>query len=183
MKADAAVKIAVHTLPSGGTHLETAMSPDELGMADERAEFGQPVLVRVKLTRMQEDVLAQGRARTRVRMTCSRCLEAIEVPIDAELEALYVPQTGPYGERMGRRDFQCNDERVSFYEEGTVDLTEEIRECLLVELPLKPLCRPDCAGLCPQCGKNLNQGFCDCEADEDDAGPFAALRDLISPEE
>jgi len=177
------VKIAVHTLPSGGTHLETTMSPDELGMTDEPAEFDQPVRVRVKLTRMEEDVLAQGRAQTRVRMTCSRCLEDMELPIEGEFQALFVPQTGPYGQRMGRRDFQWDDERVSFYDEGTVDLTDEIRECLAVELPLKPLCRPDCAGLCPQCGKDLNQGLCDCEADEDDAGPFAALRDLISPEE
>jgi len=157
------------------------MAPDELGMGDGPAEFSQPVRVRVKLTRMQEDVLAQGRAQTLVRMTCSRCLATIEVPIDAEFEALYVPQTGPYGERIGRRDFEWQDERVSFYREGTVDLTDEVSQCLLVELPLKPLCRPDCAGLCPQCGKNLNRGPCDCEADEGDAGPFAALRDLLPP--
>jgi uncharacterized protein len=67
---------------------------------------------------------------------------------------------------------------VNFYSEFTVDLSEEIANCLRIELPMKPLCRPDCAGLCQKCGANLNEGPCGCKPDEED-GPWAKLRGLI----
>jgi uncharacterized protein len=176
------VKVAVHSLRPEPVRLEAALSPAELGLGDQEAEFGQPVLVRVKLTRMQEEVLAQGEASTTARLECARCLEPVELRVVGAFEALYVPETGAYSASVGRRSLEWGDQRVNFYAEATVDLSDEIRQSLILELPLKPLCRPDCAGLCPQCGQNLNQGPCDCEPDAD-ATPWAALRDLIPPEE
>ena len=160
--------------------LEATVSPQDLGLGAEDASLDQPIRVSVKLTRMQEDVLAQGEARTTARLECSRCLDGMEVEIEGSFQALFVPETGGHGQRTGRWAFEHGDRGVNFYREGTIDLSDEIRQCLLIELPLKPLCRPECAGLCPQCGKNLNQGACDCEPG-DDAGPWSALRDLIPP--
>jgi uncharacterized protein len=137
----------------------------------------------VKLTAMQEDVLAEGDARTEARAQCSRCLEDVPLILSGHFEALYVPKNGPYAERMHRPDFEWGDQRVNFYSEFTLDLTDEIRQCILLELPMKPLCRRDCAGLCPQCGKNLNEGPCTCLPDEDQAeDPFAKLRGLLPPD-
>jgi len=69
---------------------------------------------------------------------------------------------------------------VNFYTEMTVDLTEEIRQCLLLELPMKPLCRTDCKGLCPQCGHNRNEGPCSCRTEEPE-DPWEKLRSLLPP--
>jgi len=175
------MKIAVASLSERPTRLEGTLSPRELELAAERIAFREPVHVTVTVTRMQEDVLARGEARTSAVAECSRCLEEVAVELRGEFEALFVPETGAYGQRMGRRDFEWGDQRVNFYSEMTVDLTDEIRQCVLLELPMKPLCRPDCAGLCPRCGANLNEGPCSCEP-EDDAGPWAILRKLIPPE-
>jgi len=174
------LKIGVHSLGPEPTRLQAAHTPQELHLAAEGVEFPQAIHVVVKVTRMQEDVLAQGEARTIARLECSRCLEPVEVELAGKFESLYVPDTGPYASRMGRRDFEWGDQRVSFYSESTIDLTDELRQCLLLELPLKPLCRPDCAGLCPQCGQNLNAGPCGCKPDAGD-DTWAALRKLIPP--
>jgi len=174
------VKVAVGPLKNRPTWLEARESPQELGPPPEGAEFISPVEVSVKLTRMQEDVLAQGEARTTARVQCSRCLADIELSLAGRFEALYVPDAGAYAKRMGQPKFEWGDQRVSFYSELTIDLTNEIRQCLLLELPMKPLCRPDCAGLCTQCGQDLNQGPCNCQPDKED-DIWGPLRKLIPP--
>jgi uncharacterized protein len=174
------VKVGISTLHDHPLALTATETPEDLHLEAEAAEFIAPVEVSVKLTRMQEDVLAQGQTRTRVRMECSRCLEPVDIEIAGEFEALYVPESGAYGQRMGRRDFEWGDQRVNFYSELTIDLDQEIVQSLVIELPRKPLCRSDCAGICPTCGKDLNQGPCDCKPEpEDDV--WGPLRDLISP--
>jgi uncharacterized protein len=174
------VKVAVASLQDQPTELTATESPEDLGLAAERVDFLAPVDVAVKLTRMQQDVLAQGEATTRVRMPCSRCLEDVDVELAGQFEALYVPETGSYGQRMGQPNFEWGDQRVNFYAELTIDLAEQVRQALLIELPMKPLCRPDCKGLCPECGHNLNEGPCPCgQQAEDD--PWGPLRDLVPP--
>jgi uncharacterized protein len=174
------MRIAVTSLRERPTPLEATLAPRELDLAAERTRFTAPVQVAVTVTRMQEDVLAEGKASTTAVTECSRCLGDVPLELHGEFEALYVPDTGAYAARMGRRDFEWGDQRVNFYSELTVDLTEEIRQCILLELPMKPLCRPDCAGLCPSCGQDLNEGHCTCKPPAAE-GPFAALRKLIRP--
>ncbi len=174
------MKIAVTSLSERPTLLESTFAPKELDLVAERVQFLDAVRVAVTVTRMQEDVLAVGKATTKATAECSRCLEPVPLEVKGEFEALYVPDTGAYAARMGRRDFEWGDQRVNFYSELTVDLSEEIRQCILLELPMKPLCRADCAGLCPRCGADLNKGPCSCEPEAAD-DPWAALRDLIPP--
>jgi len=176
------VKIGINSLKPEPIWLEQTETAVELHLAVDGVEFPAPVRVKVKVTRMQEDVLAQGRVWTAARLACSRCLEPFDLDLEGSFDALFVPDTGAYATRKGRRDFEWGDERVNFYSEMTIDLSAEIRECLELELPLKPLCRPSCAGLCPQCGKDLNDGPCDCPPDEGD-DPWAALRKLIPPKQ
>jgi len=174
------VKVAVKGLKRGPIVLQATETPAELGLSYPRILFPFPVELSVKLTAMNEDVLADGEARTQARAECSRCLEEVPLDLAGRFEALYVPETGPYAERRGRADFEWGDQRVNFYSDFTIDLTEEIRNCILLELPMKPLCRPDCAGLCPRCGANLNAGPCACKPDEPDS-PWSALRAILPP--
>jgi len=176
------MKVAIANLGDHPVVLEASENPREIDLRAEGVEFDAPVAVTVKITRMQEDVLAQGEAHTVARCQCARCLEAVEVELSGRFEALYVADTGAYATRAGRRDFEWADQRVNFYTEGTIDLDEEIRQCIVLALPMKPLCRPDCAGLCPSCGKNLNNGPCGCKS-EPRQDVWDQLRKVIKTDE
>ena len=174
------MKIAVASMGERPVRLTTAESPEELDLSADGVEFPAPVEISVKVTRMHEDVLAEGEARTRARTECSRCLDDVELELVGQFQALYVPEGGAYAKRAGRRDFEWGDQRVNFYSDLTLDLSDEVRQCVLLELPMKPLCRPDCAGLCARCGHNLNEGPCECKPEEPD-DIWAKLSDLIPP--
>ncbi len=172
------MKVGVASLQPVPTQLEATECPADIGLEADHVAFPAPVEVSVKLTRMQEDVLAQGEATTTARVQCSRCLAEVDLPLSGSFEALFVPKDREPDEQ---RRHDHDDQHVSFYSEFTVDLSDEIVQCLLLELPMRPLCAPDCAGLCPSCGQNLNEEACSCEPERAD-DPFAALRDLIPPQ-
>ncbi|MBL7222474.1 MAG: DUF177 domain-containing protein [Candidatus Brocadiae bacterium] len=173
------MKVGVASLGLVPVHLEAVESPSEVGIEADAATFAAPVHIAVKLTRMQEDVLAQGTARTVARMQCSRCLEDVDLSLHGRFDALYMPKTRePEANRRRDRD----DQRINYYSEFTIDLSADIAESLVLELPLRPLCSPTCAGLCPSCGANRNTERCSCPAVKPD-DPFAALRDLVPPDD
>jgi len=114
----------------------------------------------VRLMRTDRGILAEGTLRTGVEVTCSRCLSLFSCPLALNIEEEYLPTTDvvsgaslPLPEEPG---YFTIDER------HILDLTEAIRQYVLLAIPMKPLCREDCAGLCRSCGHNLNQGPCNC---------------------
>jgi uncharacterized protein len=132
----------------------------------------------VKLTRLSQDLLVQGQVGAEVRMQCSRCLDEFTVPVEASLEEKYQPTIDiETGRPIRREEYEEDDTAFSINASHEIDLAEPVRQALLVALPLKPLCREDCAGLCPHCGANLNEGPCACEPDTTD-NRWAALREL-----
>ncbi|MBN1188444.1 MAG: DUF177 domain-containing protein [Dehalococcoidales bacterium] len=114
----------------------------------------------VKLTRTHRGILAQGNFKTGIPVECSRCLRTFIFPLTVTVEEEYFPvidvNTG--------NPLELPDETGSFSidEHHILDLREAIRQNTLLAVPMKPLCRQDCAGLCQQCGKDLNEGPCDC---------------------
>ena len=115
---------------------------------------------KLKLMRTSQGILARATLRTEVRVTCSRCLTSFGYPLTLNIEEEYLPTVDivssvqlPMPEEPG-----C----FTIDEHHVLDLTEAIRQYALLAIPMKPLCREDCAGLCPNCGHNLNQGACDC---------------------
>jgi uncharacterized protein len=116
-----------------------------------------------------------GRVTSTLELPCSRCLEAFTLPVDAGFDLRYQPRSANAGE--GEREVEEDDLTTAFYENDQIDLGQLMREQFYLSLPMKPLCRDDCAGLCPQCGTNLNRGTCSCTRDWEDPR-FAALRAL-----
>jgi uncharacterized protein len=132
----------------------------------------------VKITRLTKDLLVQGKVSADVLVECSRCLTAFSLPVEARLEENYQPTIDiETGRPVHREADEADDTTFSISPNHELDLTEPVRQALLVALPLKPLCRDDCAGLCPQCGADLNEGACDCEPDTTD-DRWAPLREL-----
>ena len=116
--------------------------------------------------RTDRGILARGTLHTEVEVICSRCLSLFSCPLILNIEEEYFPITDvdsgtslPLSEEL-----DC----FTIDEHHVIDLTEVIRQSALLITPMKPLCRGDCVGLCPDCGHNLNQGTCDCSSKEID---------------
>lgn len=104
-----------------------------------------------------------GRLKTTLETACSRCLEPFAIPIDAPFDLLFLPASEAAAD--AEREIGDDDVGVSFYKDDEIDLGDVLREQFYLALPMKPLCREDCQGLCPICGINRNAGTCDCKAD------------------
>jgi uncharacterized protein len=118
------------------------------------------------LLRTQRSILVKCALATEVELTCSRCLARFRQPLKIKFEEEFLPtldaQTGtPLPPPEDSSAFTIDTQH-------TLDLTEAVRQYALMAIPMKPLCQKDCAGLCPTCGKNLNQGKCDCPTDDTD---------------
>jgi len=114
----------------------------------------------VRLVRTDRGILAKGTLHTEVEVTCSRCLSLFSCPLALNIEEEYFPTT----DMVSGARLSLPEEPGCFTidEHHVLDLTETIRQYALLAIPMKPLCREDCAGLCPHCGHNLNLGPCQC---------------------
>ena len=119
-----------------------------------------------------DSYLLRGDLRGEVVMTCGRCLEPAAVQID-------VPVTVSYVEEHQGKDADEDDGDVLTFSGGEIDLGPEIHDEILLALPIGPLCRPDCAGICSVCGGNRNANPCSCEEQQRVANSkLSALKDL-----
>ena len=126
-----------------------------------------PLTGTIFATRTSEGVYISGQLKTATAVSCVRCLVDTLAPVSVSLdELLYYPaSTAPPKELV-------------IGEDGTIDLTPLIRELTILELPIHPLCKPDCLGLCQECGVNLNEKECGCVFDEIDPR-LAKLKELL----
>ena len=116
-------------------------------------------------------VSVRARASATVRTHCSRCLEELTAPVEAELDALFSRTPDP------------EDPDLYGFEGYSLDLTDAVRDALVLELPMRFLCKPDCKGLCPICGANRNVVACTCQEGGNDTNPFSALKNIVLNDE
>jgi uncharacterized protein len=136
-----------------------------------------PVEGQVKLTRTHRGILVQGMLKAKVPVECSRCLKVFDDPLKFDIEEEFFPVI----DVNSGGHLELPDEPGSFTidEHHTLDLSEAIRQNALLAIPMKPLCRTDCLGICPTCGADLNKGKCDCEPAEIDPR-WAKLAQLVA---
>jgi uncharacterized protein len=109
----------------------------------------------------EEDILlVRGRLTATIPQLCGRCLEPYSLTIRSEVDAKFVPRPAGRGEE---HELGGDDLESDVYDNGVVDLDALIETETSLEVPMKPLCRPDCRGLCPVCGGNRNVTACSCE--------------------
>lgn len=119
-------------------------------------------------TKIGRKVLVQARFRVPLTGQCKRCLKPLQVDEPVELTRTFVPadQIAPRTERKPRDSEGAVTAGLvdeDAYEGKEIDLTPAMREQILLSIPSAPLCRDDCLGLCPRCGKDLNEGDCGCD--------------------
>lgn len=107
-----------------------------------------------------QDIRLVGDFATQVELKCARCLEPVLRDLAEEYDLLYRP-LGTI-KSAGEIEISAADGEIGFYSGEGLLLEDALKEQALLAIPLKALCRDDCKGLCPHCGRNLNTGSCDC---------------------
>lgn len=153
--------IEISQIPAEGMDLAVPVVSLDLGEPSE--VWAGPVTVgaAVRFDRSGRGVVVSGTFRGAVQLVCSRCLEPF--PFTAEEPFRLYFETARPGRSV--EEFELTDDEldVTYVEEGRIDTDTLLRENVLLCLPVQPLCREDCRGLCQHCGMNLNLGSCDCQ--------------------
>jgi uncharacterized protein len=152
--------------------------PVLLGMqADGTCSFIGPVRGQVSAVREYDHLRVAGNVDVAVSLTCSRCIAPYETHIGSNFTIFF--RKGSVGQETDEEETELNDQDLvsATYSGDEIDLTHEIEEQVAMEVPFKPLCSETCKGLCPTCGKDLNQGDCTCKHDSVNF-KFSALKDF-----
>ena len=120
--------------------VEQDLSTKILGEPPTYVEFPRPLHTKVRARYLASDISVSGSVHTTMTFTCARCLEKFSRPIDSQFE----------------QHFE--------HDLATIDVTPEIRESVIVDIPLIATCKEDCKGICPTCGVNRNTTVCRCDA-------------------
>ncbi len=131
----------------------------------------------VRMLRTPEGVLVSVEADVLLEADCSRCVAPFAYPVHLEFDEMFFPQVDLVtGEHLAPRG---EEEGFAIDERHTIDITEAVRQYSEVAAELQPLCRADCPGLCPVCGKDLSLESCACERERTDPR-WSALAGLKS---
>ncbi|MBQ1092354.1 DUF177 domain-containing protein [Streptomyces sp. B93] len=136
----------------------TVDAPKDLGLKDViEVPQGAPVELELRLESVMEGVLVTGTARARAEGECVRCLEPLQQELEADFQEMF---SYPDADDRGRvkaepGDDAEDDEDRLFLEDGLFDLEPVLRDAVVLALPMQPVCREDCPGLCAECGARL----------------------------
>jgi uncharacterized protein len=141
----------------------------------------EPIKGSIDFTNTGQIIVALGSFKTTIELECSRCLEQFPLPISARIEEL-LPIKVMQAAMAGHSVEIDEEEEEPLFQDNMFDLSEFLRQSILVQAPIKPLCDELCKGLCPTCGSNLNGEPCGCPVDVSDS-PFAVLADIVEDHE
>ncbi len=155
-----------------------SLEADGLEGLDEGLSLDGKVFVDATLTGGERQVALTGRVRCTIATVCDRCLAPISYPLDFEIQEILMSthDVDVLASHDGDKEMLESENWV--YDDVHLDLNYLVLNAILTQLPLRHLCRDDCKGLCPHCGKNLNDGACNCENKEIDSR-WAALAQLM----
>jgi uncharacterized protein len=130
----------------------------------------------VRLMHTNAGIFVQGRLHAQMQIDCARCLEPVAVPLEVTVEEVFSPTIDIF---TGKGITPEEEDRALWIDEHHIlDLSEVVRQDVLLAAPISVMCRTDCRGLCPNCGQDLNQGKCGCEPEPDPRwGPLLELLD------
>jgi uncharacterized protein len=107
------------------------------------------------------DIRLKGSFAGKFQVPCARCVEPVEIPLSAEFDLIFRPAEAD-SEAL-ERSITAPETEIGYYLRDSLSLEDVLREQVLLSLPVRTLCKPDCKGLCPRCGENRNSTACTCE--------------------
>ena len=168
--------IDIDRLPKEGLRLSSDFDFLSLDLVEENAVFLEPAHAEVAVRMVGDDVLVQGEVTAKLSFVCSRCLTPFEFPVRSAFDLVYLP------EELDAMTDELSDGEIDrmYYRERHLDLQAVILEQLNLTFPAKPLCAPDCEGICAVCGEIVRDGVCSCVVREPEArsgGPKFIVKD------
>ncbi len=162
------------------TEVKRRLTPEDFAAREHAFRMVSPAELTMTVHKDSDRFRLVGTLDTAIELGCSRCLDAFTVPVRAAFDLRYLPQTAA-AETGGddEREVEEDDLSASFYRDDAIDLAQLVEEQIYLVLPMKPLCKPDCQGLCPQCGVNRNSDTCSCETVWEDPR-LSGLKALIT---
>jgi uncharacterized protein len=138
-------------------------------------DFEAPLQAESRIKKIGKSYLIQGSVQVVLHFRCARCLKEFTYPLSSGFDLTL----HPLKERALEEEVELGEEDMEsvFFEGGEIHLSEIACEQIFLEIPYQPLCREDCKGLCPQCGRDLNLSPCDCVREEWGSG-FTALQKM-----
>lgn len=147
------------------------LSIDDIHYNEILFAFEGPVHFDALITNTGAGLVLSGKVSASIRTDCSRCLESFVFPLDADIEGFFTTQDKA-------ADLPEDQEWEPVHDE-TIDLLPSLVSAITIELPIAPVHDPQCRGICPECGCDLNASTCSCESQDRSSGPFEALRSLF----
>lgn len=163
-------------LRQGETTLSRRYDPSAFDGRSSQFRVVTPVALLATVQKDKDRFRLVGTLTTALELTCSRCLEPFQLPVNARFDVRYLPQSENTGEE---REVEEDDLSDAFYRNEQIDLGQLMEEQFYLALPMKPLCRQDCKGLCASCGTNLNEETCGCQVRWEDPR-LAGLKALVT---
>lgn len=148
------MKIQVGGLSEGEHVYSFRITPEELGLP---SEFLDGVDIKATLEKTSRQLLLRASVATTAEVPCDRCVALFRRPLGSRYQVHYVWEES----EAGRID--PSEVQVILPGQTVIDMADDVRQTVLLSFPLKNVCREECRGLCPGCGKNLNEGTCDCK--------------------
>lgn len=176
-------------ITADGLSLTGEVTAEELGLTEADTRLEGALAVGLDLTKVERTVCVTGVVEGTAIRECVRCLTKFSEPLAFALRVVYEPEpksVPPAAKRVDHRKKAVEpvvvepdetDDEIYHYEGDHLELVPMLREQVILSDPMHPLCQDDCAGLCPHCGKNLNEGRCACP-EEAPTTPFQVLRSL-----
>jgi uncharacterized protein len=161
--------IEISTIPAEGLEVHEDLKPGEVHLEGEESfallEGGR---LDCRLDRGDDQSIhVRGRLKARLELQCGRCLEDFPFSVDQDLDLFYLPHRAEDGEEEEDEvELADRDMVVAYYHGERLDLGEMIREQFFLAVPMKRLCREECAGICATCGANRNSRPCQCPPPE-----------------
>jgi DUF177 domain-containing protein len=170
--------LSVKEMEKRKIRFDESFQPGQIDFSGEDLEQGSPLRATGSAELLQHtggEVRIQGRYAVEMTAQCDRCLGRARFPLDESFDLFYRPMV-----EIAREEEVAIDEgesEIGFYEGGGMELEDILRERVLLALPMQKVCSETCRGICPVCGKNRNDGACECKPDTTD-DRWEALRKL-----
>ncbi len=169
------MKIIVSEIPEEGIELDLK---DDI--QSDVVRIVSPVKSLLRLDKIEDEVIIKGALSADVELECSRCLSHFPTRISSQVNVVYHPVREIV--KSEQRELKSAELDTVFYTDDLIDTDDLLGEQLILNLPMKPLCSPDCKGFCPKCGADLNISGCGCETKETDSR-FEVLKKLKKEKE
>ncbi|MCA9727828.1 MAG: DUF177 domain-containing protein [Candidatus Eisenbacteria bacterium] len=176
MHDSGAFVVRIATLDEGESHRELIGTAGELDLTEAGFQTEAPVVFRARIYRVGNRIEVNGTVTAGLRLACGKCLEEFDQRIQVDVRVYAEPR--PSRDHRPEEEVREDDLGMVYHDGQILDLTEEVRQSVLVEVPWHPQCREDCRGLCPRCGTNWNTAQCSCDLEPHDSR-WEALREML----